>query len=413
LARLARNLAFATENRFDRRIQAREPAARVHARAWERAADTFVDAILIDISYWKWADRADKMPEGLLEAARADLRLVYDALDHELAHRKFVSGPFSIADVALFPHLASTKAMEVEFSVQHHPNLALWFKHMRTLSVCAADLKRARDYVANLKDRNFEKRRIFWRGDRIEWLLARGFHAWFLEEIKRERVTWPGPGHMGRRMTSAVELARSHRIDRVLSWKEPRLRPADAPPIAQDIEQHRRKHSMPVLAALALLHAQYHAGAIDIGDLQRQHLGGSEPRPVGNAQRRFILGTRSRIEKAGNLFLGEHGGQSRGFIDVEQALQQVRPVERGSKEEPQRRHVRVHAGGAKRALHQVKAVPPQVFRRRRLWRPANERRKILDAADVVLLGVVPDMPGGHVLDHALTKRADTHTQLLL
>jgi glutathione S-transferase len=52
------------------------PAARVHARAWERVADTFVDPILVDISYWKWAERSDTMPEGLLEAARADLRLV-------------------------------------------------------------------------------------------------------------------------------------------------------------------------------------------------------------------------------------------------------------------------------------------------------------------------------------------------
>ena len=32
-----------------------DSAARVHARAWERVADTFVDPILVDISYWKWA----------------------------------------------------------------------------------------------------------------------------------------------------------------------------------------------------------------------------------------------------------------------------------------------------------------------------------------------------------------------
>ena len=63
------------------------PAARVHARAWERVADGFVDAILVDISYWKWAERPDKMPDGLLKARRADLRLVYDALEKELAHR--------------------------------------------------------------------------------------------------------------------------------------------------------------------------------------------------------------------------------------------------------------------------------------------------------------------------------------
>ena len=176
-----------------KRVYPHEPAARVHARAWERAADTFVDPILVDISYWKWAQRSDKMPQGLLEAARADLRLVYHALDSELAQRQFVSGPLSIADIALFPHLASANAMEVEFSAQEHPNLARWFKQMRMLPICLADLKRTRDYLVNLKELDIEKRRIFWRGDRIEWMLARGFHAWFFNEIKEERVAWPGP----------------------------------------------------------------------------------------------------------------------------------------------------------------------------------------------------------------------------
>jgi glutathione S-transferase len=170
-----------------------EPAARVHARAWERAADAFIDAILIDVSYWKWADRQDKMPDGLLEAARSDLGRVYDALDRNLAQREFVSGPLSIADIALFPHMASVKAMEVEFSAQDHPNLARWFKQMRALPICAADLRRARDFVVTLNAKDFERRRIFWRGDRIEWLLARGYHDWFFNEIAQARVAWPGP----------------------------------------------------------------------------------------------------------------------------------------------------------------------------------------------------------------------------
>jgi len=168
------------------------PAARVHARAWERAADGFIDAILIDVSYWKWADRDDRMPEGLLDAARADLRRVYDALESELVERAFVSGPLSVADIALFPHIASAKAMEVEFSAQEHPHLASWFKRMRALPICAADLQRAREYVANVKERDVERRRIFWRGDRIEWMLARGFHEWFFNEIEEQRVLWPG-----------------------------------------------------------------------------------------------------------------------------------------------------------------------------------------------------------------------------
>jgi len=85
------------------------------------------------------------------------------------------------------------RIMEVEFSSRDHPNLARWFKAMRAPPIAAADLGRARDYVANLSTRDLERRRIFWRGDRIEWLLARGYHDWFVDEIRQDRVAWPGP----------------------------------------------------------------------------------------------------------------------------------------------------------------------------------------------------------------------------
>ena len=61
--------------------------------------------------------------------------------------------------------------------------------------------------------------------------------------------------HMGRHVADAVQLARGQRVDRVLARKQPGLRPADAPPLAQNIEQHRGKHGVAVLASLALLDA--------------------------------------------------------------------------------------------------------------------------------------------------------------
>jgi hypothetical protein len=64
---------------------------------------------------------------------------------------------------------------------------------MRALPICTADAQRARQYVAHMKDRDLEKKRIFWRGDHIEWILARGFHAWLFKEISEDRVLWPGP----------------------------------------------------------------------------------------------------------------------------------------------------------------------------------------------------------------------------
>ncbi len=121
-----------------------EPAARVRARAWERCADTVVDPILVDISYWMWADRPDDMPAGLKEAAHADLDQVYDALERDLDGREFLCGAMSIADIALFPHLAAVQLLGVSFSRQRHPRLAAWFKRLRGVAECRADHERTR-----------------------------------------------------------------------------------------------------------------------------------------------------------------------------------------------------------------------------------------------------------------------------
>jgi glutathione S-transferase len=181
----------------DKPVYPSAPAARVHARAWERAADTLIDAVLINISYWMWAERPDAMPEGLLAAARADLGLTYARLEEDLAGKGYVCGELSIADIALFPHMVAAKAMKVDFAAADHPNLARWFERMRALPICAADVRRARAFIADIGKQDVERRRIFWRGDRIEWMLSHGFHEWFLREIREDRVLWPGPALPG------------------------------------------------------------------------------------------------------------------------------------------------------------------------------------------------------------------------
>jgi hypothetical protein len=70
---------------------------------------------------------------------------------------------------------------------------------MRGMEMCRADLERARSYLADIGARNLERRKLFWRGDRIEWVLARGYHDWFVREIKEGRVIWPGLGVPGPR----------------------------------------------------------------------------------------------------------------------------------------------------------------------------------------------------------------------
>jgi glutathione S-transferase len=178
-----------------------DPGAWVHARAWERCADTLIDPILINVSYWRWAKREDQMPAGLLEAARQDLDAVYAALERDLADREFVAGAaLSIADVALFPHLSSTRAVGLAHDAARFPRLHDWLTRLRAMSVFADDLVRARRFLVEfLRGDEHERRRIFWRGDRIEWLLARGYHEWFVGEIAAGRVLWPGSGIPGPR----------------------------------------------------------------------------------------------------------------------------------------------------------------------------------------------------------------------
>ncbi len=167
-----------------------DPATRAEALSWERLADTLLDAITHDVSYGGFGFPAGTRPAGLLEAAREDLAVVYGDLERALAERDFVCGALSIADLALFPHLTAVRFLDVSFDGAAHPRLLAWYKRMRQVPVCRADLDRTKSFLGAAG--GFERpERIVWRGDRIEWLLARGFHAWFDAEIRAGRVAWP------------------------------------------------------------------------------------------------------------------------------------------------------------------------------------------------------------------------------
>lgn len=176
----------------ERSVLPTQLAQRVSARNWERIADTVVDPIIVDISLWSWAERSDTPPEGLLEAARRDLDAVYVDMEGALAKQgEFVCGSFSLADIALFPNLYSARHLGVGVSQQQFPRVAAWLQRMADLPLVRDDLNRVRAWLKVAKDPGYEKDKIFWRGERIEWMLAAGFHQWFFNEIEQGRVIWP------------------------------------------------------------------------------------------------------------------------------------------------------------------------------------------------------------------------------
>lgn len=167
------------------------PADRVKARKWERVADSFIDPIMVDISYWKWAERDDDMPEGMLDAARSDLTQIYDQLESELKDNLYICGALSIADIALFPHLIGAAALEVPLCPVAHKRVLSWLDRLKEQPCFADDIQRTRQFLSNVNNSDIERRKIFWRGERIEWVLAHGYHHWFLNEIEEDRVIWP------------------------------------------------------------------------------------------------------------------------------------------------------------------------------------------------------------------------------
>jgi glutathione S-transferase len=176
-------------------------ASWTHARAWERCADSTIDPILIDVSYWMWAERDDVMPDGLLAAAQRDMDRVYAAIERDLEGRSFLAGhSLSIADIALFPHLTATKMMGVPYDAARFPRLHGWLRAMRSMPIFQGDLERVKSFLQGLAGtggNSHERRKIFWRGDRLEWMLARGQHRWLMKEIEEDRVIWPGLGIPG------------------------------------------------------------------------------------------------------------------------------------------------------------------------------------------------------------------------
>jgi glutathione S-transferase len=181
----------------ERPVYPRDHRRWAHARAWERCSDTFVDPILVDLSYWLWAERGDTRPDAWVAAGQRDLDLVYAALERDLEGQDFVCGELSVADMALFPHIAGSRLLGVPYDAERFPRLHGWMKRLRQTPIFEADLARSKAYVSNVMAGNavgIERNKIFWRGDRIEWLLANGFSDWLSGEIKEGRVIFPGPG---------------------------------------------------------------------------------------------------------------------------------------------------------------------------------------------------------------------------
>lgn len=171
-----------------------DPKQRVKAREIERLADAGVDAVLVNCSYWNWAQREDAPPEGLMAAGQADLDHFFAVLERLLEGRKtryaFDDHP-GVVEFALWPHLSALRALNFTLDETRFPQTHAWLAMLRGEPLFRNDIAQVKAFLPSFTAGTHETRKIFWRGDRIEWMLSRGFHEWFFEEIKADRVLWP------------------------------------------------------------------------------------------------------------------------------------------------------------------------------------------------------------------------------
>jgi glutathione S-transferase len=169
-------------------------ADRVVARSFERLGDQRLDPIVVDCSYWHWAERDDAPPEGLLKAGQDDLDILFERLEAMLSSqpKPWPFGAPGAVECAWFPNLAAMRTFGLSLDANRFPNAVAWSKAIRTHPVFVADSQKTASFLIEGRHLSHERRRLFWSGDRMEWLISRGFQNWFLREIEAGRTAFPG-----------------------------------------------------------------------------------------------------------------------------------------------------------------------------------------------------------------------------
>ncbi len=133
-----------------------------------------------------------------------------------------------------------------------------------------------------------------------------------------------------------MQSIRMQRMCRVAAGEQPVRRPCLPPVAAQDAEQLRRQHDVAVLAALALLNADHHPAAVDVGELEAGQLGRTQSGGIASGQRDPVLQVGHRLEEPHHLLGTEHDRKLAWFARIGDPLRQVGSTQRGAVEEPQR-----------------------------------------------------------------------------
>ena len=183
----------------------------------------------------------------------------------------------------------------------------------------------------------------------------------------------------------------------------------------QQIERLGRQHDVAVLAALGLLDANDLLRAVDMLDLQPDHLAGAQAAAIAETEQCAGLEAAGDGQQAPRLVLAHHQRDLLRLTDVIDLGGKIQSPQRHAEQEPQPGHDAVAIADAHARLGQVQLEPADVLGCGRVGGPLQKRSEPLAAVDVAPLRARTELARVHVLDHALAQRADgirTHRKLL-
>src|SRR5262252_3089050 len=148
-------------------------------------------------------------------------------------------------------------------------------------------------------------------------------------------------GTPGCQANDPMQLARTRMLPAVagkqpgLTGRHPALLARDAPPFMQYLKQDGRENDVSILLALALLDPDEHPVTIDIGELERYDLRGSQAGGISQAQDRPVLGVRRRREQPTDLLRAQNNGQAARLAGRDELLGKIVAFQCDLEEEPQ------------------------------------------------------------------------------
>ena len=183
------------EDRYpDPPLYPRDPRQRATCRLIEDLADTQLDAALYAVTVLEFG-RGQPNP-SMHEAAARDITRLSDELEARLGEASFFCGQFSIADIAVAPHLMATAFLGFPLDASRHPKLARWMDRVQERPSLARDNADVMETLQRLQAEQrqaFDPYRVQWRSDRLEWVIKNGFADWFAEESRAGRAFFPVP----------------------------------------------------------------------------------------------------------------------------------------------------------------------------------------------------------------------------